>query len=293
MRGDRILRILRPSLALAALAALVVLLGLALAGPAHAATKSPKPAATPSGAIVLQQGSEVQFGNDVVVPEGTTMPSVVVFGGDITRRRHGHGRSGRLRRRRRHQRHRGHDDRGLRRRRHSRSRRRSGEQSLADRLVPRPVRRRADAGARRRGRRPDPEHRRDRLERGGRLARAELLRQSAVGTQLLGLGRADRVLPGARARGRGADAGSAARGCSGTSVARRGRRSGGARCVFFIVAPGDPGRARDQRHRACCWSCPTGCSCCLPTSSRRRAWRRSSPRRSSPGSAAGRTSCSP
>ena len=83
MRDDRILRILRPSLALAALAALVVVLGMTLAGPAHAATKSPKPAATPSGAIVLQQGSEVQFGNDVIVPEGTTMPSVVVFGGDI------------------------------------------------------------------------------------------------------------------------------------------------------------------------------------------------------------------
>ena len=83
MRDDRILRILRPSLALAALAALVIVLGLTLAGPAHAATKSPKPAATPSGAIVLQQGSEVQFGNDVVVPEGATMPSVVVFGGDI------------------------------------------------------------------------------------------------------------------------------------------------------------------------------------------------------------------
>ncbi len=83
MRDDRFLRILRPSLALAALAALVVLLGLALAGPAEAATVSPEPAATPSGAIVLDQGSEVQFGNDVVVPKGATMPSVVVFGGDI------------------------------------------------------------------------------------------------------------------------------------------------------------------------------------------------------------------
>ena len=91
---------LRPSLALAALAAILVLLGLAITGPASAATKSPKPEATktakatptrsakPSptspGAIVLQRGSEVRFGEDVVVPKGTTVPSVGVFGGDIT-----------------------------------------------------------------------------------------------------------------------------------------------------------------------------------------------------------------
>ena len=95
MRDDRVLRILRPSLALAVLAAVLVVLGIAVAGPAHAATKSPKPAATttagpvapaatPPGAIVLEQGSEVQFGNDVFVPAGATMPSLVVFGGDIT-----------------------------------------------------------------------------------------------------------------------------------------------------------------------------------------------------------------
>ena len=103
MRPDRVTRILAPSLALAALAALLVLLGLAVAGPAHAGTKataSPKakaaasaaasPAAkakaSPSGepAIVLQRGAEVQFGEDVYVPAGTTTPSVVVFGGDIT-----------------------------------------------------------------------------------------------------------------------------------------------------------------------------------------------------------------
>ena len=95
MRDDRFLRILRPSLALAVLAAVLVLLGIAVAGPAHAATKSPKPAATttagpvapaatPPGALVLEQGSEVQFGSDVFVPAGATMPSVVVFGGDIT-----------------------------------------------------------------------------------------------------------------------------------------------------------------------------------------------------------------
>ncbi len=94
-RDDRFRRVLRPSLALAALATLLVLLGLAVAGPAPAATASPEPAATatagplapdatPPGAIVLDQGSEVQFGNDVFVPAGATMPSVAVFGGDIT-----------------------------------------------------------------------------------------------------------------------------------------------------------------------------------------------------------------
>ena len=99
MRDDRVLRVLRPSLALAALAAMLVVLGLAIAGPAHAATKSPKPeatktakaaaagTATPSptstGAIVLQRGTEVRFGENVLVAKGTTVPSVVVFGGDI------------------------------------------------------------------------------------------------------------------------------------------------------------------------------------------------------------------
>ena len=99
MRDDRVLRVLRPSLALAALAAIVVMLGLSIAGPAHAVTKSPKPTATStaraaatksarpsptSSGIVLQRGSEVRFGEDVVVAKGTTVPSVGAFGGDIT-----------------------------------------------------------------------------------------------------------------------------------------------------------------------------------------------------------------
>jgi hypothetical protein len=84
MSDDRIARILRPSLALIALAAGLTLLGLAIAGPAPAATKaSPSPASTRSGAVVLQRGAEVQFGNDVIVARGTRVPSVVVFGGDV------------------------------------------------------------------------------------------------------------------------------------------------------------------------------------------------------------------
>ena len=97
MRRDRITRILVPSLALAVLAALLVVLGLALAGPAHAGTQAETPragaespaaeaTASPTGdpAIVLQQGAQVQFGEDVYVPAGTTTPSVVAFGGDVT-----------------------------------------------------------------------------------------------------------------------------------------------------------------------------------------------------------------
>ena len=100
MRDDRVLRVLRPSLALAALAAILVVLGLAIVGPAHAATKSPKPSATrtakaaatssskPSPAssvvIVQQRGDQVRFGEDVVVPKGVTVPSVGAFGGDVT-----------------------------------------------------------------------------------------------------------------------------------------------------------------------------------------------------------------
>ena len=99
MRRDRITRIHAPSSALAVLAALLVVLGLAVAGPAHAEAKasetpeakvaaSPaaKATASPTGdpAIVLQRGAQVQFGEDVYVPAGTTTPSVVAFGGDVT-----------------------------------------------------------------------------------------------------------------------------------------------------------------------------------------------------------------
>jgi hypothetical protein len=96
MRDDRVQRVLRPSLALTALAAVVVLLGLVIAGPAHATTRSPTPAATrtatpaavshaptAAGAVAPQRGTEVRFGEDVVVAKSTRVPSVVTFGGDI------------------------------------------------------------------------------------------------------------------------------------------------------------------------------------------------------------------
>ena len=84
MKEARAIRVLRPSLALAALAAVLVLLGLAIAGPAHAATMTPSPAATPSGAVVVQRDDVVRFGEDITVPRGTVVPSAGAFGGDIT-----------------------------------------------------------------------------------------------------------------------------------------------------------------------------------------------------------------
>ena len=51
MRDDRVLRVLRPALALLALAALLVVLGLAITGPARAATKSPTPKATKTAKV--------------------------------------------------------------------------------------------------------------------------------------------------------------------------------------------------------------------------------------------------
>ncbi len=88
MRDDRRSGILRSSLTLVALAALLVLLGLWIAGPAPAAASSPRAAAgaaTPSPApSVERRGAEVRVGDDVVVPAGVSVPSVVAFGGDVT-----------------------------------------------------------------------------------------------------------------------------------------------------------------------------------------------------------------
>ena len=85
MRDDRLLRVLRPAVALAALAALLVLVGLAVTGPAHAGTKSPTPEPTKSAKVEeVQRGAEVRAGEDIVVPKGVAVPSVAAFGGDVT-----------------------------------------------------------------------------------------------------------------------------------------------------------------------------------------------------------------
>ena len=93
---------MRPALALVALAALLVLIGLAVTGPAHASTKAPtpkpsrtarvkqtktpSPSATtaPSTGPAVQRGAEVRAGEDIIVASGTVVPSVAAFGGDVT-----------------------------------------------------------------------------------------------------------------------------------------------------------------------------------------------------------------
>ena len=74
MTRERVKRILTPSAALAALTLALVLLGMALtAQPARAA-----------GTVVRTSGAVTEFGNDVVVPRGDQVKSVVAFGGDVT-----------------------------------------------------------------------------------------------------------------------------------------------------------------------------------------------------------------
>jgi hypothetical protein len=76
--------ILRPTLALAIGALVLVLAGLVLTGPARAV--SPKPGASAPALIqtTQTQGSIVQFGDDVTVAAGQRVDSVVAVGGDVT-----------------------------------------------------------------------------------------------------------------------------------------------------------------------------------------------------------------
>ena len=85
MREDRVMRVLRPALALAVLAAVVVLLGLAIAGPRR---RGDEPSARRrrrrgSGVVVVTREDVVRFGEDVVVSGARRSPTVVAFGGDI------------------------------------------------------------------------------------------------------------------------------------------------------------------------------------------------------------------
>lgn len=82
MSSRRVHRILGPSLALAAIAFGVLVLGLVLTGPAKAATQS---SPTPSlfAAPGETRGAIVQFGEDVTVPAGESVESVTAGGGDI------------------------------------------------------------------------------------------------------------------------------------------------------------------------------------------------------------------
>ncbi|HEY5387186.1 MAG TPA: hypothetical protein VIL79_04710, partial [Thermoleophilia bacterium] len=84
MTTQRITRILRPAVALVALALALVALGLVLTNPAAAA--SPQPSLTPKALATSggTRGAIVQFGADVTVPAGDRVEAVVAGGGDVT-----------------------------------------------------------------------------------------------------------------------------------------------------------------------------------------------------------------
>ena len=84
MRTQRWTRILWPSLALLAMATALVLLGLALTGPAHAASSQPTVMATPPAPSAPLESAIVRFGDDVTVPAGQRVEGVIAFGGDVT-----------------------------------------------------------------------------------------------------------------------------------------------------------------------------------------------------------------
>ena len=84
MSTQQVMKILRPSLALSAIAAALVLLGLVLTGPAAAASPQAYPTATPLATSGETRGAIVQFGEDVTVPAGERVESVVAGGGDVT-----------------------------------------------------------------------------------------------------------------------------------------------------------------------------------------------------------------
>ena len=85
MNAERALKILRPSLALVAIAAALVILGAVLTGPAGAAgAATPTPTPTLYTGPTDTQGTIVKAGEDVVIPAGQQVDSVVTFGGDVT-----------------------------------------------------------------------------------------------------------------------------------------------------------------------------------------------------------------
>jgi len=76
--------ILRPLLALALGTFALVLMGTLVIGPARAVASATGATATPLVQPVETKGTIVQFGNDVVVPAGQRVDSVLAAGGDVT-----------------------------------------------------------------------------------------------------------------------------------------------------------------------------------------------------------------
>lgn len=85
MTTQRVMRILRPSAALVVLALTLVALGLALTGPARAASPAPlESLKTDVQKAAQTRDAVVQFGDPVTVTAGDTVGTVVSFGGDVT-----------------------------------------------------------------------------------------------------------------------------------------------------------------------------------------------------------------
>jgi hypothetical protein len=84
MKPDRVLRILRPSLALVAITAALIVLGLALTHSAGAASAAPPASPAASFARTTRSGWIVQARDPVTVNAGQEVAGVVSFGGDVT-----------------------------------------------------------------------------------------------------------------------------------------------------------------------------------------------------------------
>jgi len=84
MTTRRVMRIVWLLVALATLALTLILLGQALTGSARAASPQPNLVAAPLATSGQVHGAIVQFGEDVIVPAGERVESVVAFGGDVT-----------------------------------------------------------------------------------------------------------------------------------------------------------------------------------------------------------------
>ena len=84
MTTQRVPRLVRPLAALVALTLLLILLGLALTGPARAEGARPERDAAVLAASGQVNSAVVRFGDDVTVAAGERVESVGAFGGDVT-----------------------------------------------------------------------------------------------------------------------------------------------------------------------------------------------------------------
>ena len=84
MSASRVKRIAGPSVALVALALVLMVIGLAIVGPTAAATKGGAAATEPTKVADVNRGVIVQFGNPIKIGAHERVQAVVAFGGDVT-----------------------------------------------------------------------------------------------------------------------------------------------------------------------------------------------------------------